>query len=296
MKKTSLLYIRFEHFLQQKDETTEIEGLKPEEQLNKMHLFIEEGLSLCLKKKAEIKEKEKEEEMLVKKKPSNFFPKFVRNLMKKKSKLSHKILKSKNWEAVEEELKKHYNGRRTSEEKKAIKALYLNPKYFYSYQKKFGKTMDEINCLEKEDGTMVTDPKEQADMLLSQYNSVASSPREEFVLKDVDDFFLLAGPPAPELEVEPGGSDRTSPAQDVNGLQGGPRPGQGMNLQGNETTSARGLEDEAATTSPIIEMIFCDWRDFSNVIDCIPGGASCGPDGILAIVLKKAKVPMARMI
>ena len=132
-------WARFEHFLQQKDETTEFEGLKPEEQLNKMHLFIEEGLSLCLKKKAEFKEKEQEEEMLVKKKPSNFIPKVVRNLMKKKSKLSHKILKSKNWEknykvmieieAVEEELKKHYNERRTSEEKKAIKALYSNPTF-----------------------------------------------------------------------------------------------------------------------------------------------------------------------
>ena len=116
------------------------------------------------------------------------------------------------------------------------------------------------------------------------------------MVKDGDDFFLLAGPPAPELEVEPGGSDGSSPAQDVNEFQGGPRPGQGMNPQGNETTSARGLEDEAATTSPTIEMIFCDWSDFSNAIDCIPGGASCGPDGIPAIVLKKAKVPMARMI
>ena len=59
---------------------------------------------------------------------------------------------------------------------------------------------------------------------------------------------------------------------------------------------ARGLEDEVASTRPTLDMIFSDWMDFSHAIDCIPGGASCGPDGLPAIVLKKAKVPPARMI
>ena len=89
---------RFDNFLQQKDEVIEFEGLNPEEHLNKMHICIEEGMKLCIKKKIEFKEENEEEESLVQKKTKkkNIFPKDVRNLMKKKSKLLNKVLKSKN--------------------------------------------------------------------------------------------------------------------------------------------------------------------------------------------------------
>ena len=38
------------------------------------------------------------------------------------------------------------------------------------------------------------------------------------------------------------------------------------------------------------------WSDFSQAIDSIPGGASCGPDGVSALIMKKGKVPIARML
>ena len=39
-----------------------------------------------------------------------------------------------------------------------------------------------------------------------------------------------------------------------------------------------------------------DWLDFCVAIDSIPGGASCGPDGLSAIIMKKGKVPISRML
>ena len=40
----------------------------------------------------------------------------------------------------------------------------------------------------------------------------------------------------------------------------------------------------------------CDWIDVAEAIESIPGGAAPGPDGIPAILLKKAKKPMSRII
>ena len=314
-------WLRFDNFMQQKDsdldKDKEFEKLNSEEQLKKMHTFIEEGLELCIKKKEDFKDNKETEDPVVSKKPKNFIPRAVRNLMRKKVKLSNKVLKSKNWdknykvmleiEVVEEELKTHYLERRKNEEKKAVNALFSDPKYFYSYEKKFSKTLDTIACLEGEGGSMVTDSKEQADLLLIQYESVASQPREEFIVKDGEEFFQPAGPAAARgLEGQDGepaaaqgpaeqGREHAA-ARGLEGQNGEPAAAQGPDEQGGEHEAARGLEHEAATNSPTLDMVVCDWKDFSEAIDSIPGGASCGPDGIPAIVLKRAKVPMARMI
>ena len=67
--------------------------------------------------------------------------------MKKKNKLSKQLLSSKSWEKndkrieelkeVEEELKNSYDDNRKKTEKEAIKTLFKNPEFFYSYQKHF---------------------------------------------------------------------------------------------------------------------------------------------------------------
>ena len=71
---------------------------------------------------------EKEEETMT---PKNKIPKRIRILMRKKRKLSRKILSSTSWRKnfntmlelrkVEEEIDKSYKERRSSEEKEAIK-------------------------------------------------------------------------------------------------------------------------------------------------------------------------------
>ena len=116
-------WARFEHYLQQFNEE-ELDDLKTEEQLQLFYDLLEEAFEKCLNKKTEFLEKEEnsEQENDFQKKSKNFIPKEVRNLMKKKQKLSQKILKSKSWEKnysvmlelqeVEEKLSDHYNLRR----------------------------------------------------------------------------------------------------------------------------------------------------------------------------------------
>ena len=75
----------------------------------------------------------------------NKIPKRIRLLMKRKKKLSSRILSSSSWrknyktmvelEKVEEEIDKEYKARRLKEEKKAVGVIKRNPKYFYTYAK-----------------------------------------------------------------------------------------------------------------------------------------------------------------
>ena len=44
-----------------------------------------------------------------------------------------------------------------------------NPAYFYTYAKRFSKTNAQLNSLIMKDGTVVTDPQEQAELLMKQY-------------------------------------------------------------------------------------------------------------------------------
>ena len=94
-------WARFEHHLQQFNEE-ELDNMKTEDQLQLFYSLLEEACEKCLNKKPEFLEKEensdKENESDHQKKSKNFIPKEVRNLMKKKQKLSQKILKSKSWE------------------------------------------------------------------------------------------------------------------------------------------------------------------------------------------------------
>ena len=42
--------------------------------------------------------------------------------------------------------------------------------------------------------------------------------------------------------------------------------------------------------------LFFDWKDMCEAIDAIPTRAAPGPDSIPAIMLKKAKVPVSRLL
>ena len=53
------------------------------------------------------------------------------------------------------------------------------PKNVYSYAKKFSKTNSELATFEKEGGELTNDPVEQAEILLEQYKSVESEPKDD---------------------------------------------------------------------------------------------------------------------
>ena len=134
---------------------------------------------------------------LATKEKGNKIPKKIRQLMKRKKKVSGQVLSSKSWQknfekmeelkAIEEELDKSYKANRKKKEKEAIKTLLKNPKFFYSYQRKFSKTSDKITGFIDENGEIVTDAFKQSEMLRKQYQSVYSQPMGRYLVKE--DFF-----------------------------------------------------------------------------------------------------------
>ena len=193
-------WARFEHYLQQFDEN-KLENLRTEDQLEMFYHLLEEASETCLKKKKEFIEvnDNHKDDNVSQKRSKNFIPKVVRTLMRKKQKLSQKVLKSKSWEKnysvmleleeVEEELSRHYSVMRRREENEAIQKLKSNPKYFYSYQKRFSKTVNTIGDFVKKNGEVITDQVEKAEMLMEQYESVASEPDKDFIVNNAEDFF-----------------------------------------------------------------------------------------------------------
>ena len=204
----------------------------------------------------------------------NKIPKKIRILMRKKRKLSRKILSSTSWRKnfntmlelrkVEEEIDKSYKERRSSEEKEVIKAIKRNHKFFYCYVKKFSKTNAEIAAFEKENGELTNDAEEQAEILQKQYESVASEPKKEFEVDKGKDFFMNDEecPDCKEEKVHECREDRPV-------------------IPGAQT---------------VFTDIYFTVSDVSECIDMLSAGATAGPDGLPAAMLKGAKTTFAIMI
>ena len=79
---------------------------------------------------------------------------------------------------VEIELQKSLNNHAFCMEQKVIESIKRNPKYFFSYVKKFAKVKSNINPLQKPNQKFTDDPKEMADLLANQYTRVFSVPED----------------------------------------------------------------------------------------------------------------------
>ncbi len=91
----------------------------------------------------------------------------------KKKKLDDELI------TIEEKLQESYTRYNDHQEKKAVEAIKRNPKYFFSYVKKFSKVRTAIGPLLNKAGKYISDNKEMADTLGAQYQSVFSTPRTE---------------------------------------------------------------------------------------------------------------------
>ena len=89
----------------------------------------------------------------------------------KKQKLQSKL------STIERELLKSYHSDRCEEEARAVDAIKRNPKYFYSYAKKFSKTSCGIGPLSDKNGNLSSNPPKMAELLSEQYSSVYSEPK-----------------------------------------------------------------------------------------------------------------------
>ena len=79
---------------------------------------------------------------------------------------------------IEVALQKSLNNFAFSQEQKAIDSIKRNPKYFFSYVKKFSKVKCNIGPLQKENNDYTADSKEMADLLAKQYTKVFSKPED----------------------------------------------------------------------------------------------------------------------
>ena len=70
-----------------------------------------------------------------------------------------------------------------------------DPKAFFSYAKRYSKTKSDIGPFFKQDGNPEHDPHAIAEMLRKQYDSVFSSPKEENVILNPDEFFAVNNSP-----------------------------------------------------------------------------------------------------
>ena len=78
---------------------------------------------------------------------------------------------------VERQLRESYISQAAFEENKAVSSIKNNPKYFYSYARKFSKTKTNIGPLKTPENTLTTSPSKMAEILSHQYKSAFSSPR-----------------------------------------------------------------------------------------------------------------------
>ena len=78
------------------------------------------------------------------------------------SKLQEEIL------SLDKTIKERLVERREEEERKAIDTIKINPRYFYSYAKRFLKSVSTIAPLKRNDGSLTDDNQEKAELLQSQ--------------------------------------------------------------------------------------------------------------------------------
>lgn len=107
-------------------------------------------------------------------------------LMRKRKKVQSQLRKTKNKPKrrrlsdelvnIEIKLQESYRRKMKNDEKKAVDAIKKNPKYFFTYAKRFSKVKTKIGPLMKSNGEYTTNPKEMADLLQEQYKSVFSKP------------------------------------------------------------------------------------------------------------------------
>ena len=130
---------------------------------------------------------------------ANRIPRTIRVLMRNESKLSKAILTSKSGkkisnfkqklQEIEADLEKHYSKRRESQENDAISKIKRNPKYFYSYAKRFSKLRTNIGPFVDDEGEVVDNSFDIAEMLKHQYEKAFSVPDENALITNPEMFF-----------------------------------------------------------------------------------------------------------
>ena len=188
------LWLRFNLLIMNINFEEIFRNLSTSQMLEKFYEVIEDTVDIIFEKKEALKEKEKDIF-----KSSNRIPRNVRILMRNKSKLSKSILSSKSGkkitalrfklQKIESDLEDHYRKRKENQENEAICKIRKNPKFFYSYAKRFSKVKSNIGPFIDKDGEVVNDSFKMSEMLRAQYEKSFSVPVENATIADPEAFF-----------------------------------------------------------------------------------------------------------
>ena len=280
-------WIRYEVLMSKLSETFEEQSRNEntEEKLTRFYNIVEKAVVTLFEKKEAFKSEDEKE-----KKQKNRIPKEMRKLMMKKSCLSKKIISScseiktlklmKTLEQIENELEVNYKRMKLKKEGEALGKIKRNPKYFYSYANKFSKIKTRVGPLADSNGETVKDPYLMAEMLKKQYESTFSDPVEGQKNQETEE----EDKQEEEDKEEEGRDEDNSERRDQE------RPGS------QEPRGQEEGEEGRTTVSPDEEKLTDVHFDFMDIVDAIGQLDLCsgpGPDGISAILLKKAKITVA---
>ena len=185
------LWLRFNLLIQKINFEEEFESLNTHEMLEKFYLLICRNVDIIFDRKGEGKA-----EIFTSK---NKIPRKIRILMRNKKNISKSILKSKSGtkiakmrkqlHEIETSLEEFYQERRNEKESEAIKKIKKNPKFFYSYARKFSKLKSGIGPFLDEKEELINDNFKMAEMLRSQYEKSFSEPFKDAKVEDPNIFF-----------------------------------------------------------------------------------------------------------
>ena len=174
---------------------------------------------------------------------------------------------------IELSIKKSHIAERLENEHTAIDKITSNAKYFYSYANKTRKCKAKVGPLiNKDTNAIISDPKDIAEALQTQYCSVFSSPDHSKQIDDTEDFFNEDENENPILsENSPNKEDLVS---DLNQIK------------------EHGFRQSRSCSSQLIDHptlsdISFDENDVVNAILQIKEHSAAGPDGVPAIFLRK---------
>ena len=298
MNATKEDWIRYDALLSKLSEDFEekSEGENTEERLTRYYKILERVVETLFEKKEAFKCEEEK-----KNKPKNKIPKEVRILMRKKTSISKKILTSNNpkttlrlmksLQVIEEDLERRYKTMKLKMENEALGKIKRNPKYFYSYANKFSKIRTKVGPLIDNEGNTLKEPFEMAELLRKQYESTFSEPDPDINLDNL--FREIEEDREEEQDMEDEEEDREE--EDDREDDDGEKSGE------EDNTPRRGQENEdrappVAPGPPTFTNVAFDYMDIVAAIEQLSLCSGPGPDGISAILLKKAKISNALML
>ena len=99
--------------------------------------------------------------------------KFIKDPTENNYKKFQRLAKRK--EEIEQEIKNLLEKELLQKEQVALEQMKKNPKYFYSFVKKFNQTVNKVGPLKDENDNLINDPEAKANILQDQYTKVFSN-------------------------------------------------------------------------------------------------------------------------